>query len=74
MSERLPAYARLDARVMRHVRMPRALLTTFVEAINVTDRQNVAAFTHDASYTTREAVPFFFSRRTIVVGAEVMFR
>lgn len=74
MSERLPAYARLDGRVMRHIRMPGALLTMFVEVLNVTNRANVAAFTYDPSYTSREAVHTFFARRTLVVGGEFMFR
>jgi hypothetical protein len=74
MSERLPAYARLDGRVMRHIRMPAALLTTFVEVLNVTNRANVATFTYDPSYSTREAVHAFFAKRTLVIGGELMFR
>ncbi len=41
MSERLPVYARLDARVMRYIRTPNFLLTTFVEMLNATNRGNV---------------------------------
>ena len=74
MSDRLPAYARLDGRVMRYVRLPSVLLTTYVEVLNVTDRANVATFTYDPSYTSREAVHTFFSRRTLVIGGELMFR
>lgn len=74
MSERLPAYARVDARLMRYLRMPGYLLTTFVELINATDRHNVSTFTYDPTYTSREAVHTFFARRTIVLGGEVMFR
>lgn len=74
MSERLPAYARLDARVMRYVRAPSFLLTTFVEILNVTGRRNVSAFTYDPTYTSREPVHAFFSRRTFVMGSEFLFR
>jgi tetratricopeptide (TPR) repeat protein len=74
MSERLPAYARLDARVMRYIRTPRFLLTTFVEVLNATDRRNVSTFTYDPTYTSRDAVHTFFSKRTIVAGGEFMFR
>jgi hypothetical protein len=74
MSERLPAYTRLDARVMRHIRMPGALLTTFVEVLNATNRANVATFTYDPTYTSREAVHTFFAKRTLVVGGEFMFQ
>jgi hypothetical protein len=74
MSERLPSYTRLDARVMRYIRTPSALVTTFAEVLNVTNRGNVTAFTYDPTYTSRQAVHTFFAKRTIVVGAELMFR
>ena len=74
MSERLPAYARLDARLMRYIRAPGFLLTTFVELLNATNRANVTAYAYDATYTSREAVHTFFDRRTLVVGGEFMFR
>jgi TonB-dependent Receptor Plug Domain len=74
MSERLPAYARLDARVMRYVRLPNVLITTFVELLNVANRRNVSTFTYDPTYTSREAVHSFFAKRTLVVGGEFMFR
>jgi len=74
MSERLPAYARVDARLMRYIRMPGYLLTTFVEVINATNRPNVSTFTYDPTYTSREAVHTFFAQRTIVFGGEFMFR
>jgi hypothetical protein len=74
MSDRLPAYARVDARLMRYLRMPRYLLTTFVEVINATNRANVSTFTYDPTYATREPVHTFFAKRTLVVGGEFMFR
>ena len=74
MSDRLPAYTRLDGRVMRYIRMPAALLTTYVEVLNLTNRANVATFTYDPTYTSREAVHTFFARRTLVIGGELMFR
>jgi hypothetical protein len=74
MSERLPAYSRIDARVMRYIRFPGVLVTSFLEVLNTTDRANVSAFTYDPTYTSREAVHTFFSRRTLVMGAELMFR
>jgi hypothetical protein len=74
MSERLPAYARLDTRVMRYLRTPGFLLTAFVEVLNATNRANVATFTYDPTYSSREGVPTFFSKRTIVMGGEFTFR
>ena len=74
MSERLPSYARLDARVMRYIRTPAFLVTTFAEVLNVTNRANVTAFTYDPAYTSRQPVHTFFANRTIVIGAELMFR
>jgi hypothetical protein len=74
MSERLPAYGRLDARIMRYIRMPGALLTTFVEVLNLTNRGNVVTLTYDSTYSSREAVHTFFSRRSLVMGGELMFR
>jgi hypothetical protein len=71
MSERLPAYARMDARVMRFIRMPQFLLTTFVEAINLTDRANVSAMTYDATFSRRRPIETFFATRTFVVGGEL---
>ena len=74
MSERLPSYARLDARLMRYIRTPSVLVTTFAEVLNATNRGNVTAFTYDPTYRSREAVHTFFAKRTVVVGAELMFR
>ena len=74
MSERLPAYVRADARIMRYVRLPGVLLTTYAEVLNVTNRANVATFTYSPDYSSREAVHTFFSRRTVVIGGELMFR
>jgi hypothetical protein len=74
MSETLPSYARLDARLMRYIRTRSFLLTIFAEVLNVTNRGNVATFTYDPTYTSREPVHTFFARRTIVLGGEIMFR
>jgi vitamin B12 transporter len=74
MSERVPHYARLDARLMRYITVPGALVTSYLEVINATNRANVATFTYDPSYTSREPVHTFFAKRTLVMGAEVMFR
>ena len=73
-SERLPAYARLDVRVMRFIQAPAFLLTSFVEVINVTDRKNTSSITYDETYTTRRSMHSFFATRTIVVGAEIQLR
>ena len=74
MSQRLPSYGRLDMRVMRHARTARALVSSFAEIINLTSESNVAGVTYDASYRNAAFTPTFFSKRTIVVGAEVQFR
>jgi hypothetical protein len=74
MSDRLPAYARLDARLMRYVRLRGTLVTAFAEVLNVTSRANVSSFTYDPTYTSREPLHSFFAKRTLVVGAEAAFR
>jgi tetratricopeptide (TPR) repeat protein len=74
LSQRLPSYQRIDARLMRFIRAESFLLATFVEVINVGDRSNVSAMTYDASYRARTEVPTFFSGRTIVAGGEFLFR
>ncbi|HVF41140.1 MAG TPA: hypothetical protein VM939_14655, partial [Gemmatimonadaceae bacterium] len=71
---RLPAYQRLDARLMRFIRTPSFLVTTFVEVLNIADRENASTVTYDATYGNPSNVPTFFSSRTIVAGAEVHFR
>ena len=74
MSERMPVYARMDARVMRFIRAPQFLLTTFVEIINLADRANTSGMTYDATYRKREPIHTFFATRTIVMGGEFQFR
>ncbi|MEW5916332.1 MAG: hypothetical protein AB1762_08000, partial [Gemmatimonadota bacterium] len=74
LSERMPEYVRMDARVMRYIRMPQFLLTTFVEMINLTDRANVSMMTYDATYNRRQPIQTFFATRTFVVGGELQFR
>ncbi|MDB4889567.1 MAG: outer rane receptor protein [Gemmatimonadetes bacterium] len=74
MSERLPAYVRADARLMRFIRAPGFLLTSFVEVINVGNHHNSSAVTYDASYQTRSPVYSFFASRTVVVGGEFQFQ
>jgi hypothetical protein len=74
MSERMPAYLRLDARLMRYARLPSALVTMFAEVLNVTNRGNVQTWTYDPTYNSRQPVRAFFATRTIVVGAELMVR
>ncbi len=74
ISERMPAYVRMDARVMRFIRTPQFLLTTFVEMINLADRANVSAMTYDATYSRRQPIKTFFATRTFVVGGELQLR
>lgn len=74
MSERLPAYARADLRVMRFVRTPALLLTAFTEVINLSNRRNMAGITYDASYGSSRPVNSFFAHRTVVAGVEVQWR
>jgi hypothetical protein len=73
-SERLPHYARIDGRVMRHVRLASMLVTSFAEVINLAGRNNVQGVTYDGRWMNREYMPTFFAHRTIVIGSEVQFR
>lgn len=74
MSERLPAFARADVRLMRFIRTPTLLFSTFMEVINLTNRRNVSGLTYDASYASSRPVHSFFAHRTIVMGVEVQWR
>ncbi len=74
MSKRLPGYARVDARVMRFLRQPGYLLTSFMEVINLANRRNVRAVAYDAEYRTQTPVHSFFATRTVVVGVEMQLR
>ncbi len=74
MGARLPTYARADLRVMRFIRTPRALVTTFAEVLNLGNRRNVAALAYDADYASSRPVHSFFAHRTVVLGAEVQWR
>ena len=70
LAERLPAYARVDVRLMQLVPVRTGLLTAYVEALNLLDRANVAGYTYDAAYRARQPVHGFFASRTFVLGAE----
>lgn len=74
MSKRMSSYARLDARVMRFVRRPKFLLSTFVEVINLLNRPNASGLTYDATYRSSSPMLSFFATRTIVGGGEFQFR
>jgi hypothetical protein len=74
MSDRLPAYYRLDARLMRTIRAPKFLLTTYLEVLNLTDRRNVASMAYDAEYRRQTPIATFFANRTVVAGGEFQFR
>lgn len=50
---------------MRYIRMPGMLLTTFAEAVNVTNRRNVTGMTYDAGYRTRQPLHSFFATRIV---------
>jgi hypothetical protein len=70
-SERLPALARLDARVSRYFRSEKSFALIYVEMLNLLDRRNVMSYSYDASWTQRTPVDAFFAHRTIVLGVEV---
>lgn len=74
MSARLPAYQRLDMRVMHYLRMPRFLLTSYLEVLNVADRRNASSVAYDAQYRRQAPIPAFFGTRTMVAGGEIQFR
>jgi hypothetical protein len=74
MGAKLADYARLDMRVMRYIRQPKYLLTTFAELINVTNRHNVSGMTFDPSQRREVPIHSFFASRTVVVGGEFQFR
>jgi hypothetical protein len=72
-SDRLPTYARFDARLTRLVPARKGTYVFYIEGLNLLDRRNVMTYTYDASYSRRVPVESFFAHRTLVIGAEVMF-
>ena len=71
--ERYPTYGRLDARLTRSTAVGNGLLLLYLEALNLTNRENVATYSYDDAFRTRAAVPYFFSQRTLVLGMEARF-
>ena len=71
--ERYPTYGRLDARLTHTFPVRDRLLLAYMEALNVTGRNNVAAYSYDDAFRERHAVPYFFSTRTLVFGLEARF-
>ncbi|MEX2283616.1 MAG: TonB-dependent receptor [Gemmatimonadota bacterium] len=72
-SERLPAYVRVDTRIMRLQPIAGRLIVCYLEALNVLDHHNVLAYTYDRTYQKRGSVASFFSDRTLVFGVEAQF-
>lgn len=72
--ERMPAYSRLDARVMRYIPMNGSVGVLYVEMLNLLDRNNVQAYTYGPGYTERRAVPAFFAHRAVILGLGLTFR
>jgi hypothetical protein len=73
---RLPAYARVDARVQRTFLSPRCGVTVFGEVLNVLNRRNAGLADGSVQPMTGEAVGFsrpLMSRRASA-GIEVTFR
>ncbi|HET7460117.1 MAG TPA: porin family protein [Longimicrobium sp.] len=72
--DRMPAYSRLDARVMRYLPMNGSVGVLYLEMLNLLDRTNVQAYTYGPGYTGRRAVPAFFANRTIILGMGLTFK
>lgn len=69
--DRYPAYLRLDARLSRYSRLGGGLLVSYLEVLNVTGRRNVVGYGTAEGGSERIPITTFFSRRTVVVGAEL---
>lgn len=74
-SGRLPAYQRLDLRIMRLFSMPKGLglpasgvCVAYCEGLNVLGIRNVLDYTYSADYSVRRAQDSYFSRRMLVAG------
>ena len=71
----LPAYDRLDVRLMRLFSLPRAaglpasgVCVAYLEALNVLDTPNVLDYVYNTDYSERYADFSYFSRRMLVAG------
>lgn len=74
MSDRLPTYFRLDARLTRFQRVGGRLAVFYLEALNVLDRPNASAVVYDQDWENPRTVGSFFSDRTLVAGVEIDLR
>lgn len=74
MSDRLPTYFRLDARLTRFQRLGGRLAVFYLEALNVLDRPNASAVVYDQDWANPRTVGSFFSDRTLVAGIEIDLR
>jgi len=72
-SERLPLYARVDARLTRYQKRSGGMLVWYMEGMNLLGRSNVIGYTYDASFSERRSVRPFFRVRTLVFGVEALF-
>jgi len=71
--ERLPLYARLDARLTRFVPMRAGMGVVYAEVLNLLDRSNVAGYTYDAGYQARRPIDSFYATLTAVFGMGITF-
>ncbi len=74
MSGRLPAYARVDARLMRFAQTRGMLVTSFAEVLNLANRANASAVTYDEAFHSKQYTTTFFGQRTVVVGIDLQRR
>jgi vitamin B12 transporter len=73
-SGRVPDYFRVDVRITRYLRFgERRMGVFYLEVLDLNGRANVVGYQYDATYTERNPVESFFSRRSFVLGADVSF-
>ncbi len=72
--ERLPAYARMDARLTHLGSLGGRGTVTYVELLNYLGRRNVMGYSYDEGYARRLPIDSFFARPVVMVGMEVQLR
>jgi len=55
-AQRLPAYARMDARIARYFDLGRGRFSVFLDMFNVFDRRNAESLDYEAYYTNNRLI------------------
>jgi len=67
-SDRLPLYQRTDLRLTHIAMWGPFRCASFIEVMNLFNRQNISGYAYSADYQQRTGNPSYFSRRLVIAG------